>query len=325
MTQAILETPKTFAVFEHEKRREWGLGVLAWETSTKRGYVFENGQLRILVRAFYPLMREVDRPIEEIRALVATLKPELDAARAELGSSAHPARRESSPPMSFEEQLELFRAAFPGGFEDPQWVEQQRGTNAKKRLVAHRDPAIADAQKLLGAEALEARIASQAFRSIQDDIWTLLKRTDLLPSAELALLRTPEPERQRALSLMVMELLHGGGDYGTRFDRFVVTFQQAFGKPAGWQFATALPALVEPSEHVAVRPTAFRAQARWMAPGSSLPKSPNSAGYRRCLAMAKHVATRLTEQNQPPRDLMDVYDFIRITAKPRSKQAAAKK
>lgn len=324
MTQATHDIPKQFAVFEHEKRREWGLGVLAWETSTKRGYVFENGQLRVLVRAFYPLMKEVERPAEEVRALIATLKPELEAARAELGTTATTPRRDSGAPMSFEEQLELFRAAFPDGFEDARWVESQRGTGAKKRLVAHRDAAIAEAQKLLGAEVLEARIASQAFRPVQEDIWAVLKHTDLLPSAELALVKTAEADRQRALALMVMELLHGKNDYGTRFDRFVVTFQQAFGKPAGWQFATALPALVDPMEHVAVRPTTFRAQAKWMAPGSSLPKSPNAAGYRRCLAMAKHVSTRLVEHEQQPRDLMDVYDFIRITARPRSKQTVAK-
>ena len=61
-------TPTTdyLPVFEHIKRRDWGLGILAWEKQSTRGYLFENGQLRVMAEEFYSLMREVDRPHDEV-------------------------------------------------------------------------------------------------------------------------------------------------------------------------------------------------------------------------------------------------------------------
>lgn len=324
MTQSTTGFPKRNAVFEHDKRREWGLGVLAWESSNKRAYVFENGQLRILVEPFYSMMREVERPVDEIEALLEAIKPELDAARAGFGDAPQSNRRETTPAVSFAAQLEAFRAAFPAGFEDPAWVEQNRGTGARSRLGAHRDPAIADAQRVLAASALEGKIASQSFRSIQEDLWTLLKRTDLVPAAEIAVLKGADPESHRALSLALMDFLHGKDDFGPRMGRFVLTVQQAGGKPPGWQLVTALPALLDPTEHVVVRPTIFRTQAKSMAPGSSLPKSPTAVSYHRCLLMAKQVFSRLVEHGEKPRDLLDVYDFIRITSRVKPAKAPPK-
>lgn len=319
MTQDLAETHNSFAVFEHEKRREWGLSVLAWESKNKRGYVFENGQLRVLAEPFYAMMREVDRPFDEVQALFKCLKPELDAARAEQGTMIHSAKPPAKS-MSFDDQIAVFRAAYPGGFDDARWIEQVRGTNAKKRGVAHRDPAIADVKEKLSARALKTRIADQAFHAIHEDLCTVLRQTDLVPAAELAPIQSADPSRQRAIALMVADLLHGKGAYGPRFDHFLTAFQQTLGKAAGWQLATTWTALLEPSEHVSVRPTALRAQAKWMAPRLSIPKLPNAASYLRCQAMAKLICTKLTEHGEKPRDMLDVLDFVRLTTRPDARQ-----
>lgn len=315
MTRMVSEVPKLSSVFEHQKRREWGLGVLAWESKNRRGYVFENGQVRVLAEPFYALMREVDRPLDEVQALLKCLKPELDAARAEQSAVLH-TPRPAAASMTFDDQMAVFRKSYPAGFADPLWVEQQRGENAKKRLTAHRAPAIAEAQDKLGARSLKARIAEQAFQAIHDDLYSVLKATDLVPGVELALLAGADPTRQRALSLMVAELLHGKGAFGPRFDHFLATFQQAVKKPAGWQLATTLIALSEPTEHVSVRPAAFRVQAKSMAPRLAIPKLPSAASYMRCLAMAKSISTKLTEHGQTPRDMFDILDFVRVTTGP---------
>ena len=325
MSQATLEDSTELAVFQHEKRQEWGLAVLAWETSKKRGYVFENGQLRVLVQPFFAMMRQVDRPTEEVLALHETLQPELDAARAELGTVARPAARGSTPPISFEDQMTRFHEAFKEGFHDPDWVEQQRGENARRRLTAHRDPAIADAQKLLAAKELEAQLDAKAYKAIYDGLMALLGRTDLVPAAEMKPLRGADPAHQKALAQMVADLVHGAGEYGTRLEQFSSAFHRTFGSPVGWQLATALPALLAPDEHIVVRPTVFRTLAKWMAPGASIPKTPSAVSYRRCLAMAQHLRSRLDEQGEKPRDLLDVYDFIRVTVRSNSKKKAAAK
>jgi hypothetical protein len=48
----------------------------------------------------------------------------------------------------------------------------------------------------------------------------------------------------------------------------------------------------------------------------AIPARATSAGYARLLATARQVSTKLTEYGPPPRDLLDVYDFIRFTLGP---------
>ncbi len=324
MTHATSDS-SNLAVYQHKKRREWGLAVLAWEHRDKRGYVFENGQLRVLVQDFFPMMRQVDRPTDEVRALHETLRPELDAARAEVGAAAQPALRKSTSPLSFDDQLARFHALFPAGFEDAAWVEQQRGATASRRLGAHRDPAIAEAQQMLGAAVLDKRLAGDEYRAIYESALSLLERTDLVPTSELKVIRDLDARGQRELSLMIAELLHGPGERGTRLERFSTAFHDVFGAPPGWRLATALPALVAPEECIVIRPATFRTQAKRTVAGFSLAKFPVVAGYRRCLAVAEVVRARLVEHGEKPRDLMDVYDFIVVTLTATSSKRAAPK
>lgn len=167
-------------------------------------------------------------------------------------------------------------------------------------------------------------MAGQKYQAIRESLVTLFRHTDLVPAAEINVLRDADPGSQRALALMFVELLYGEGELGARLGHFVTAFEKTLGKPAGWQLATTLPALLDPTGAVVVRPTIFRALAKWMAPGTSLPKSPTAVGYRRCLAMAQHLQTRLGKQGEKPRDLLDVYDFIRVTVRQSPKQAASK-
>lgn len=319
MTDTIADPTQALAVFEHKKRREWGLGIIAWQDKQKRGYLFENGQLRILAEEFYPLMREVDRPQDEVQALFDALKPELDAARRDAGIQIRTVRHAPSV-MPFEDQVAVFHAEYAEGFQDPLWIEAQRGTGAKKRLSRHRDAAIAQAGLELSAAKLQGYVAAQELRSISERAFAVVKQTDLVAAAELVGLNGDDAERQGSLATALVDLLHGESGFVARFDRFLAAFQRAFGRPPGWQLATVLPALVHPDEHICVRPASFREQAKWMAPRLALPKVPSGASYMRCLTMAKLVATKLGEQGDPPRDLMDVHDFMRVTTRPAAKQ-----
>ena len=322
MKQPTPKTSTAFAVFQHEKRREWGFGIIAWEQTHKRGYVFEDGQLRVISEDFYSLMREVDKPPHEVQQFFEALRPRLNVAKSE-----ERVRLTTSPKtttaISFDDQFSIFRAEYPDGFLDQAWTDQQRGKGATKLLARYREPAISKAAARLGAPELQARLAQQQFRSITDDVLAVLRQTDLVPAAELADLKTDDESRRRALATAVFELLHGQASFGTRFDRFLATFERSFGQLPGWQLSTALPALTHPSEHICVRPTSFREQARAMAPRLSLTKEPSSATYAQCLAMAVLVSNKLTERAQPPRDLMDVYDFMRLTTRPAGKRLLA--
>ena len=62
---------------------------------------------RVLAEPFFTMMRAVERPRDEIQALLRSLKPELDAARAERGTG--PEQRPNSMAHSAEEQIALCR------------------------------------------------------------------------------------------------------------------------------------------------------------------------------------------------------------------------
>jgi len=120
-------------------------------------------------------------------------------------------------------------------------------------------------------------------------------------------------KQHSALGAAVRELLHGQGSHETRFDNFIACFDSAFGKPPGWQTATALSALMFPTAHVYVEPNAFRKQLKLLSRSSPLGARPSGASYARCLDMAHTLANQLAAKGEVPRDLFDVHDFIRVT------------
>ena len=312
------QAPDYLPVFEHVKRRDWGLGILAWERQRTRGYLFENGQLRVMAEEFYSFMREVDRPRDEVVALYECLNRELGAARIEGGLVVQLPRHSTT--MSLDDQIQIFRSEYPQGFLDPKWVRSQRVTGGKKPSDGPGDAAIQRAAERLGAGALEAHIARQRFSAIIEDALAVLRDANLVPLTELKELRITHAEHERPLALAIHELLHGQAGFATRFERLSSTFEHAFRRVAGWQLATALPALVHPQEHICIRPASFREQAKWMAPRLAIPKMPTAQSYLRLQSMAKTIFNRLTDVGEGPRDLLDIHEFIRLTTRPAAKK-----
>jgi len=228
--------------------------------------------------------------------------------------------RYSAPMMSFDDQVEIFRAEYAQGFLDPAWVRSQRAL-AKGRSTGNRDSMIETAAAQLGLPAIQAQMDRQRYRAIIDDVLALLRTSDLVPAVELKPLQIAHAEHERPLAIAIQELLHGEAGFATRFERLSSTFEQAFRRSLCWQFATALPALVHPKEHICIRPTSFREQAKWMAPRLAMPKTPTAQSYLRLQSMAKTIWNRLIEVGEHPRDLMDVHDFIRLTTRPAAKKA----
>src|SRR5688572_12808538 len=47
------------SLFQHASRPEWGGALIAWERDGKRGYQFEDGQLRIFTTGHYYLLEPI--------------------------------------------------------------------------------------------------------------------------------------------------------------------------------------------------------------------------------------------------------------------------
>jgi hypothetical protein len=300
-------------LLQHSVRADWGVGVLAGEKDGKHRYLFENGEERTLAGGFTAMMIRVEEPSDEQRAAYARMRGIL-AARAP-SDGVRPAG------LDFGAQLMTFHGTFPGGLSGPRWVADVRGEGAPARSPRHRAPLIEEASQLLSQKSLDSLASAQHFTEIWDSVAKVLSRTDLVSAAQLKL-KQPRDEQARALALAVRELLYGGAAYDVRFDRFCAAFAAAFGAPPRWELATALSAVVHPTEHVCVESTTFRKQMK--ASGSHRPVAlqPSGSGYASFLAVVRMVANKLSEHGELPRDLFDVRDFITLTLKPIPKKKA---
>lgn len=297
-------------LYLHTKRKQWGMAVLAWERDGKRGYQFEDGQLRVFAEGFYKLLEEVEQPPEQAARLMAKL-----GRQGGLGKGDGKAEEQR---LTFEEQLAVFLEQFPEGFAGEDWRTGQRGEGVSRRLKRHRDAAAAAAAEQLSKEALDELIASGDDAEVVRRLTELVHSTDLVTRAQAEPVARAKPSPQ--LSRGLRDVLYGEGDYEPRFDEYCRLMLEAGRKQLSWPLVSTIPALVHPHAHVAVRPTVLSKQAQWAAPRLRYSTKPDGKAYSRILAMARTVRDTLTNGDHPPKDFLDVYDFMLCTLRP----AAAK-
>ncbi|HMJ57311.1 MAG TPA: hypothetical protein VK540_34815 [Polyangiaceae bacterium] len=315
MTVAAVES-RSPSLFAHKNRKDWGVGVLAWEADGKRGYLFENGEERTMASAFFEMMRRVERPNAAETAAYAKLQHIL-AARAKASATARLG-------ATFADHVEKFRETYADGLQDAKWLTDIRGEGAERRVPRHRDAMVREAKEQLSCAALDALISGQKHDQLWDLVTSVLGRTDLVPASQLKKSKSAAVEHQRGLAVAVRDLLYGKTPYDQRFERYLTALVGFYGEPPRWEIATALSALVHPTEHVCVHPTVFRQQLKATGSRSTIAARPSSSAYARLLVIARFVGTQLTSQGETPRDLLDVHDFMRIALKPAAKVRIAK-
>jgi hypothetical protein len=312
MTQSTTET-SDLPLFNHTARKDWGVAVLVREEGGKRAYVFEDGEERTMASGYHQLMRRVEQPNVDQRAFYERQRAVL-ARREKASSSSSP-----SDGRSFLDQLEKLHETFQAGILDAKWAADMRGEGAADRAPRHRDALVAEARERLSPAGLDPLLKSQSFAQVWEAVLSVLSHTDLVPAAQLKKPKGMKEDGMRPLALAVKELLHGVAPYDQRFDAFLTAFLPVYGEAARWELATAVAAVYSPNEHVCVHPAAFKQQVKVMGGRGSAPTRATSAGYTRFLSVARLVSNKLKEQNQEPRDLLDVYDFIRLTSGPATK------
>lgn len=301
-------------LYAHKKRREWGRAFLLWEQNEKRGYLFEGGHEKVLARGFYALMEEIE--VDEA---------EYEALKTRLGVTAQgPSRSTSTPNMTFDEQLEVFRLEYPGGFPGARWQEKVRGTGAVRRIKRHRQAAINEAQAKLGKQQLATLLEQQQYRHVWETALGVLAGTDLLPSGVLTKLSTNNADQLRSLAEGLTDLIHGSDPHDTRMDRFCRILKLVFRAPS-WQLATACQALVVPTNHFCVRPVSLRDQVKQLAPNLTMERWPSGTQYATLLATMCGLREKLQASGEQPADLFDIYDFVRLTTRSGARAVLAKR
>lgn len=301
--------------YRHTKRPEWGLGILASEDDVHTKFQFEDGQLRTFANEYVKLLQPVAAP-KDAEALVEELSRGLETTiNRDVMARTQPSAVKNL--VSLDDQITAFLEAYPQGFADPAWRADVRGTDAKKRLKAHRDPAVEQAQRILSQDRMDELIGAGNSGTLWDGMLEIMRKTDLVTPKE-----DVEPmvagfgaaARNRVVAAL-RDMLYGEDSLVPRFDRWVSALAEGRKIPS-WQAATTLLGLVDPKHHCVIRHVMFRRQSKWMAPNLDMTKNPCGRAYRDVLEMARAVETSLTRKELEPRDLMDVYDFIKFTMRP---------
>ena len=285
-------------LFCHQTRADWGVSVLSGERDGKRTYLFEGGEERVMGKGAHDMMRKIAPLSADQRNTLARLTA-LVAGRRGLPDAFKTAS------AVLLDQLQGLRRAFPAGFSDPAWQNEKRAARARETLVPQ-------AQELLSLKVLDAQLKAQQFDALWASVSKILASTGWLPAEQL---KPPPAPGVSLLAAAVRELLYGSAAIEQRVDRFSVAFETAFRRPPRWETATGLLTLVSPGTHVLVDVPSFRKQLKVLGSKGALSQSPSGAGYVRCVNAARIVASKLTEHDEVPQDLLDVHDFIRFTLK----------
>lgn len=299
-------------LYRHTKRPGWGLAVVAWDQVDKRGYQFEDGKLRVFTHDFYRMLEEVDPPADQTRRVLEQLGRAMGRREA--------VRSKGGVLVPVAEQIAYFKEQYPDGFSGDAWTRKMRGDGAKTVLKRHRDPTLTRARERLAPKKLKRLINARQYDAVVDSLVDVLEQTNLVTSGKLGPLRSATQRRREAIALALPQLLYGEGPFASRFDELV----RGIGEPS-WELATAPMALVYPEAHACIKPGVFNQQALWMAPHFAHSRRPTGETYQRYLKMALAVSRLLEEAGVPPRDLLDVHDFIDLTLRPATRKLLAER
>jgi len=331
-------------IVKHPGCPQWGFGLLVEERDDKRIYDFEDGLSHSIARAFWSKLESVELGGDEMTALEARIKglkikPE--------APKKQRVRTIAPPSMTFDEQVARFEKLFPGGFTGEVFTNDERGVEAAssadpsssvgtphtpgsgetpkaKKAKGGRAQAITAARTLLAKSDLQGLASAGSWadvlarvRQVHQAAGNLLHPLgDLIPFGKL-----PE-DHHAAVAQATVDVLHGDGEYGARFDKYVEVLAQD--KLNTWPLATVLSALLSPESHVFVKPSFFEKQAAIVGFDLGYDRLPSATVYERMRALAADVQERLRQKGHAPRDLMDIYAFIwRTTAAPKAPKEKA--
>ena len=306
---ALIET-----IYRHSKRDEWGHAIEAWREDDRIAYVFEDGKTRTFHRQYARFLEPVDRSCDRATAIIRNLRT-LIKTRTPSKSVAP-----TEPTVTLDEQVALFKLHFNDGFGGDLYQREHRGRGAKRSAKRHRDVAVALAASQLSLDRLRDPENEDGNLNVVASIVRVLEATDLAPKREVDAMRNLSDTAKKTLGAAAMDLLFGEDGFAQRFNGWLRVWTTVTGHGPSWELATSLPALVEPSTHVAVKGSVFREQAKWMAPNLVISGQPTAAAYERLQEMAERLADQLRGSDVAPKDLLDVRDFIWLTLRPSARE-----
>jgi len=216
------------------------------------------------------------------------------------------ARRESSDSARAVRCRRKFLHFFPGGFNDPTYLEWERDYKWETHQRWNRALGKRDFRALLRQQE-HAEIAARAIRVEQQS------RHSMIFSFEKMALRDAVKASFGAKEFAegLYEYLHGGRSLESRFMEWV---EVVSGLPRRqtrvltWPLVTVFGFIAQPETHIFLKPLVTRAAARAYGFELQYASTPNWNAYASLLEFAARV--RLDQRKLKPRDMIDIQSFI---------------
>ena len=270
----------------HPGMPEWGVGsVLEDSDGTNVHAFFELGGERGLSLQYAKLRRVAG---DQARSLI------LDNLKMDKGK---PSANYRSVPAS----IAFFLQEFPGGFEGERLRFHER--DHKRRIHA-------EALEQLGAGVFKELLAAGNHAEICTRAQRLTgsQQNAMIFSHEKMALRNglQTPEAQKLFAERLLDVLHGEGDFGSRFDAWAACLEQI--GAAKWPIATYFLFFMHPDRHMFVKPTITQYAAEICAFDVNYRSEVNSKTYMAVMQFAAYLKDAIAEIE--PADMIDVQSFM---------------
>lgn len=305
--------------FNHSTQPDWGTALVVQDLGKQWVLFFEKaGEKKFVKDLATKVLVEVKLDADALAALQTRAmgrKP-----RAAPKSSAEKAKiarpKVKAAPVarfaSFKDQLALFEKIFPGGFAGETFIKDERGAPGATGKKGYKEAGIALAKAELSKDKFsDTNALFEAAKKVLSATNIPHPLEGPVPFGELT-----GADREKAIAGL-KDLLHGGGAYGERVEKFVASLNLKEGdegkektKKVTWPLATIFGALFDPANNICIKPTAFAAQALQVGVTVDKTQAITADGYGKFLEVAKKTQALLVEAGQQPRDLIDVYSFI---------------
>ncbi len=286
----------------HRKLPEWGLGiVLGVPAGNKVDVFFENHPSNKVVRLMAsPAMLEIasDAPTDRLRAyLEAPPKP---PRRGSKPRTKAPARQAGTQ----QEAVDRFLALFPGGFNDPVYLAEERNYKLEASELFSR---------VLSRETRMECIREQRVEALVEAALQVDGSTTLISPFEKAAFRDGLKDQQAALtffgalSALIDSPAPSAGHFET-FARAVEALPTTKGRVFTWPIVTMFPFLASPGQYLFLKPESTRNEAARLKHDLVYDPAPNWVTYASALSMADRLKAELGDLGC--RDMIDVQSFI---------------
>lgn len=197
-----------------------------------------------------------------------------------------------------------FAKFFPLGFDDPKYLDWERGY----KLSAHEEW-----NRLLNRKSFSKLLKSAKFEEIASIAVRIESRTNLLFSFEkMALRDAVRPhEGAKIFAEGLYELLHGRGSTRSRFEKWcdaVGSLPRKQTRVLTHPLVTVFPFIADPTNHIFLKPNVTNEAARRFGFDFRYNSKPSWDVYSQLIAFTEEVRKEL--RSKGPRDMIDIQSFI---------------